>query len=54
MESRDLFETHARRWWPEVDLTRDGDRYRVAATLWMYVGWVLASTAAVEALRGKE
>lgn len=55
MNGRDLFETNARRWWPEVDLSTDAsDAYVNTSTRWMYEGWLLASTAVLEYLRGKE
>jgi hypothetical protein len=52
--TRDIFEAHAKRWWPEIDLERRGDSYSNSQTSWMYEGWLLATTAAIEALRGKE
>lgn len=54
MESRDLFETNLLKWWPEASINRDGDTYVNSATKWMWEGWILATTAAVEALRGRE
>ena len=49
MDTRTLFETTARQWWPEIDLSRDAQGgYVTAATRWMYEGWVLSHNAEIK------
>lgn len=43
--SRELFEQAARKDWPEIDMTREGDGYRATHTQRWWEGWQLRDCA---------